>query len=107
MRSASFLASVLLPSPEVPVITKTRLATEEANQLRALPVGEATDGLRLADPALVQEPGGLDPAELRHGHEHVEHLRGRDVLGRVAEDLLDVRGAGPEVLLQLRASHAD
>src|SRR2546430_5110754 len=29
--------------------------------------------LRLADPTLVQEPGGLDPAELRHSHEHVEH----------------------------------
>src|SRR5436309_5020769 len=102
MRSTSSRASVLFPSPEVPVITKTGLAVEEPNQLRPLAVGEAPDGLRLADPALVEEARGLDPAELWHGHQHVEDLRRGDVLGRIAEDLLDPRGAVLEVLLQLR-----
>src|ERR1051325_8054259 len=95
MRSTRRRASVLLPSPEVPVITKTGLAVEEPNQLRALTVRQAADRLRLADAALVQEAGSLDPAELRHRHEHVEDLRGRDVLGRIVEDLLDAGPARP------------
>src|SRR3954454_24234366 len=107
IRSTSRRASVLLPSPDVPVMTKTGLAVEEANQLRPLAVGEAAHRLGLADAALVQEARRLDAAELRHRHQHVEDLRRRDVLGRVAEDFLDVRGAGLEVLLQLRAADAD
>ena len=71
------------------------LAVEEPNQLGALSVGEATDRLRLADAARVQEAGRLHPAELGHGHQHVEHLRGRHVLGRVAEDLVDLDKARP------------
>src|SRR5205085_806314 len=110
-RSTSSFARVLFPSPEVPVRTKTGRepvsAVEEANQLRPLAVREAADGLRLADPALVEEARGLDAAELRHRHQHVEDLRRRDVLRRVAQDFLDRRGAGLEVLLQLRASHTD
>src|SRR5688500_10157351 len=74
-RSTSVLISVPLPAPEGPVITKTgrgRLAVEEANQLGALALGEAADGLGLADPALVQQPRRLHAPELRHRHEHVE-----------------------------------
>src|ERR1051325_8912181 len=83
------------------------LAVEEANQLRPPAVRQAADRLRLADAALVQEAGRLHPPELRDRHEHVEDLRRRDVLGRVFEDLLDARRAGLEVLLELRAPHAD
>src|SRR6187551_3795575 len=77
IRSTSIFANVLFPSPEVPVRTKTGLAVEETNQLRPLAVREAADGLRLADPALVEEPGRFHTAELGHRHQHVEHLRGR------------------------------
>src|SRR5438876_10152461 len=65
------------------------MAVEEANQLRALPVGQSPDRFRLADAALVEEARRLHAAELRHRHQDVEHLRGRDVLGRVREDRLD------------------
>ena len=70
-------------------MTKTGLAVEEPNQLCTLAIRQATDGLRLADAALVEEPGRLHAPELRHGHQHVEHLRGRDVLRRAVEDVLD------------------
>ena len=60
-RSSSRLISVPLPAPLGPVMTKTGsgLAVEEANQFGALALGEAAHRLRLADPALVQEPGAL------------------------------------------------
>jgi hypothetical protein len=74
---------------------------EEVDELGALTFGKAAHGLRLADPALVQEAGRLDPPELGNGHQHVEHLRRRDELGRVEEDALDVRLAGLQVSLQL------
>src|SRR5215210_7993338 len=96
-RSTRCFASVLLPSPDVPVMTKTGLTVEEPNELRALAVRQAADGLRLADAALVQEAGRLHAAELRHRHQHVEHLRRRDVLGRVRQDFLDASAAGFEV----------
>src|SRR5438046_6911016 len=106
-RSSSSRARVLFPSPDVAVMTKTggRLPVEEPDELGALALRQPSNGLRLADPALVQEPGGLDAAELRHGHQDVEDLGRRDVLRRMAEDVLDGGGAGFEVLLQLR--HAD
>src|SRR5213076_3273879 len=92
-RGITAASSVPLPAPDVPVTATTgkteALPVEEANQLRALAVGEAADRLRLADPAEVQEARRLHPPELRHRHQHVEHLRGRHVLGRVAEDVLD------------------
>src|SRR5436305_8823066 len=99
--------SVPLPAPDGPVTTKTGLAAflramvEEANQLVALPVGEAADRLRLADAALVEQTGRLDAAELRDRHQHVEHLGGRDVLGWLAEDLLDGHAARLQILLEL------
>src|SRR6266516_7672191 len=90
-RGRSAAISVPLPAPDGPVTTKTgrRLPVEEANQLRPLAIRQAADGLRLTDPALVEEAGGLDAPELRHCHEHVEDLGGRDPLRRIAEDLLD------------------
>src|SRR5262249_3530956 len=100
-------SSVPFPAPEVPVTAITGktaragpLPVEEANQLSALSVGEPTDRLRLADATHVQEARRLHPSELRHRHQHVEHLRGRDVLGGIAEDLLDGDASILQVLLQ-------
>src|SRR5947208_2397699 len=108
MRCSRTFSSVPLPAPEVPVTTATSgLPVEEANQLSALAVGEASHRLRLADAAHVQEARCLDPPELRYGHQHVEDLRGRHVLGRVAEDLLDLDTSVLEILLQLRPTDAD
>src|SRR6266540_3749611 len=94
---------VPLPAPDGPVTTKTGLPVEEANQFLTLAVGEAADRLRLADPALIEQARCLHTAELRHGHQHVEDLRGRDELRRVAQDLLDRNVAGLEVFFELRA----
>src|SRR5204863_3206369 len=108
MRCSKIFSSVPLPAPEVPVTTTTSgLPVEEANQLSALAVGEASHRLRLADAAHVQEARRLDPPELRYGHQHVEDLRSRHVLGRVAEDLLDLDTPVLEILLQLRPTAAD
>src|SRR5205823_4562010 len=109
-RCSTSVISVPLPAPDGPVTTRTdgtRLPVEEINQLRALPVGQAADGLRLADAARVQEARRLDAAELRDGHENVDHLRGRDVLGRAAEDGLDPHAAVLQILLQLRPPDAN
>src|SRR5437762_1008603 len=78
------------------------LPVEEPDELGALALRQPSNGLRLADPALIQEPGGLDAAELRYGHQDVEDLRRRDVLRRIAEHVVDVGGAGFEVFFQLR-----
>src|SRR5262249_61950373 len=108
MRASSSCTIVPLPAPDGPVRTMTGpLPVEEVNQLLALAVGQAADGLRLADAALVEHPQRLHTAELGDGHEHVEDLRRRDVLGRIGEDLLDRDGAGLEVLLEPRPLDAD
>src|SRR5436190_3000791 len=90
-------------------MTKTggRLPVEEPDELGALALRQPSNGLRLADPALVQEAGSLDAAELRHRHQDVEDLRRRDVLRRIAEDVVDVCRAGFQVLFQLRPADAD
>src|SRR4051794_792456 len=109
-RSSSSRISVPLPAPDGPVTTTTdgrrrQLTVEEANQLRALPLRQAADRLRLADPARAEEARSFHAPELRHRHQNVDHLRGRHVLGWVAEDRLDPDSAVLEVLLELRAAH--
>ena len=104
-RSSSSRISVPLPAPEGPVTTMTdgrALPVEEVNQLRALPVRQPADGLRLADAAGVEEAGSLHAAELRHRHQDVDHLRRLDVLRRPAEDGLDPDAPVLQILLQLR-----
>src|SRR6202030_271110 len=91
-RASSSWINVPLPAPDGPVTTIAdgrRLPVEELNQLRALPVGQPTHRLRLTDATGVEEARRLDASELRHGHQDVDHLRRRDVLGRVVEDRLD------------------
>src|SRR5256886_15573490 len=89
-------------------MTKTggRLPVEEPDELGALALRQPSNGLRLADPALIQEPGGLDAAELGHGHQDVEDLGRGDVVRRIPQDIVDVGGASFEVLLQLRPADA-
>src|SRR4051812_9218224 len=107
------LISVPFPAPDWPVTTKTgrleprSVAVEEANQLRALSVRKSADRLRLADAALVEEPCRLHAPELRYRHQDVEHLRGLDVVGRLAEDLLHPHVSVFQILLQLRPADAD
>src|SRR6266516_2706903 len=108
IRSSRIFSSVPLPAPDVPVTTRTSgLPVEEANQLGPLPVGEASHRLRLADPAHVQEARRLHPSELRHRHQHVENLRGRHVLGWIAQDLFDLDAPVLQVLLQPRPTDTD
>src|SRR5262245_6294618 len=113
MRSTSIRMSVPLPAPEGPVTTMTRaepggrLLVEEPNELGALALGETPDRLRLADAALVQEPRRLDAPELRNGHQHVEHFRGRDEFRWIGQDLLDLGPSVLQVLLESRAPDPD
>src|SRR4051794_3970970 len=98
--------SVPLPAPDGPVTTNTGRTVglpvvEEANQLVPLSVGQAADRLRLADAALVEQARCFHATELRHRHQHVEHLRGRDELGWLAEDLFDRDRARLQILLEL------
>src|SRR5262245_17001359 len=107
-RSSNACTIVPLPAPEGPVITKTRrLAVAEASQLLPLTVGQPADRLRLADPALCEQARRLHATELGDGHEHVEHLRGRHVLGRIAKDLVDRDVARLEIFLELGPLYPD
>src|SRR5262245_23746983 len=125
IRSTSPLISVPFPAPDGPVTTTTGLTAstagvpgarrrsrsspvvEQVDELGALTLGQPADGLRLADPALVEKPRGLDAPELRHRHQHVEHLRGRDVIGRIQEDRLDVHPTVLQVFLELGTADTD
>src|SRR5215212_2434434 len=113
MRSRSVRISVPLPTPDGPVMTKTRatlgatLPAQLADELGALALREPADGLARRDAALLQDLVHLHPAVLRHGQEHVEDLRRLDVLGRVEEQRLNGYPTGFEVLLQLRPAGAD
>src|SRR2546423_3489593 len=90
-------------------MTKTggRLPVEEPDELGALALRQPSNGLRLADPALVEEPCSFDTPELRHRHQDVEDLRRRDVLRRMTQDVVDVRGSCLEVFLQLCSADTD
>src|ERR671933_2276831 len=114
MRSRSERMSVPLPTPDGPVMTKTRatrcaaavLAAQLADELGALALRQAADGLARRDPALHEDLVHLHTPVLRDGEEHVEHLRREDVLGRVEQERLDRDPTGFQVLLQLRAAGA-
>src|SRR3954469_6165164 len=108
-RSSSLRMSVPFPAPDGPVTTMRDgrwLPVEEVNQLRALPLGQAADGLRLADAARIEETRCLHAAELRHRHEDVDHLRGLDELRRRVENRLNPDPPVLQVLLQLCAADA-
>jgi hypothetical protein len=85
----------------------SRAVVEELDELRPLALGETANGLRLADPALIEQTRRLDPTELGHGHEHVEDLRRRDVLGGVEKDVLDALSARLQVPFELCAADSN
>src|SRR3954468_13397288 len=118
--SSSCSISVPFPTPEGPVITKTfpmalimtaataakncwrvALFPQLCDEFGALALGEAADRLRRRDPALVEDPIRLYPAVLGHRHQHVDHLGGLHVLGRIHEQRLDLDLAALQVALQL------
>src|SRR5687767_10868138 len=116
---------VPLPTPDGPVITKTRaamygnttpragrmppagLAAEHLHQLGALALGESADRLRRGDPALGQDLVRLDPAVLRDGEDHVEDLGGHDPFGRIEEEAVNLFLASLEIAFQLRPAGAN
>ena len=59
-------------------------AAQQRDELRALALGEAADGLARRDPALLQDLVGLHAAVLGDGEQHVEDLGGLEVLRRLS-----------------------
>src|SRR5437764_1789638 len=103
---------VPFPTPEGPVITKTLLTAapltaQHRDQLGALALREAADGLARRDPALLEDLVGLHAAVLGDGQEHVEDLRGLHPRGRIEQQPVDRGPAGLEVPLELRAAGPD
>src|SRR4051794_5205519 len=117
MRSRSVRISVPLPTPDGPVMTKTRatasaagraaLPAQLADELAALTLRQAADRLARRDAALLEDLVDLHPAVLRDGQQHVEDLRRLDVFRRVEQERLDRYPAGFQVLLQLRSAGAN
>src|SRR2546423_7171440 len=110
MRSSSARINVPLPTPEGPVMTKTlasALAAQQPDQLVALALGQAADGLARRDLALTQDLVDLHAPVLRDGEQHVDDLRGLDELRRLQEQLVDRTPPRLEVALELRALGAD
>src|SRR3954452_13006702 len=101
--------SVPFPTPEGPVITKTRakperggLAAEHRDKLGALALREAADRLARRDAALDEDLVHLHAPVLGNGEQHVEDLGRLDVLGRLEQEVMDLRAASLEVALELR-----
>src|SRR5919205_3391221 len=92
-RSSRERISVPLPTPEGPVMTKTRptqgtLPAQHADQLGPLALREAADRLRRRDPAQLEHLVDLHAPVLGHREEHVEDLRRLDVLRRLQEEVV-------------------
>src|SRR3954451_1837379 len=120
-RSSSCSISVPFPTPDGPVMTKTfptalmimtvgtaakssanaALLAQLCDEFGALALGEAADGLRRGDPALIQDAVGLHAPVLGHRHQHVDDLRSLDVLRRIHEQRLDLDLVALQVALQL------
>src|SRR5215470_1218569 len=110
MRSRRVRISVPLPTPEGPVITKTRakrLAAQHADQLGALALRQAADRLARRDPALDEHLVDLHAAVLGDRQQHVEDLRGLDVLRRLQQEVMDAHPAPLEIALELRTLGPD
>src|SRR5213595_4141685 len=112
MRSSSERISVPFPTPDGPVMTKTRptrgtLPAERRDELGALALREAADGLRRRDPAKLEHLVDLDPPVLRHRQQHVEHLRRLDVLGRLQQQVVDAPPPALQIALELGPRRAD
>src|SRR6188472_406457 len=110
MRSRRERISVPLPTPEGPVMTKTRakrLAAQHRDQLGALALREAADRLARRDPALDENLVDLHAPVLRHRQQHVEHLRRLDELRRLQQEIMDADPPRLEIALELSAPGPD
>src|SRR4051812_23201376 len=110
MRSSSERISVPLPTPEGPVMTKTRakrLASQHRDELGALALREAADGLARRDAALLQHLVDLHAPVLRNREEHVEDLRRLDVVRGVEQQVMNAAPAGLQITLELCTPRAD
>src|ERR1700751_2396858 len=100
--------SVPLPTPEGPAITRTRggliangrLAAEVRDQLVALALGEAADGLARRDAALREDAIDLHAAVLGDRQEQVEDLRSLQIFRGIQEQSVDLSAAGLEITLE-------
>src|SRR4051794_31408426 len=107
--------SVPLPTPEGPVMTRTRggamatgrLAAEVRDQLVALALGETADGLARRDPALREDAIDLHAAVLRNRQEQVEDLRSLQIFRRIQEQSVDLRAARLEIALEAGSPRPD
>src|SRR4030081_1690763 len=106
-RSSRPRISVPFPTPEGPVMTKTcptwdegrgasKLTPQHRDELRALALGQAADGLARRDTALREDLVGLHAPVLGNGQQHVEHLGRLDVGRRVEQELVDRKAPGPQ-----------
>src|SRR3954451_1463762 len=115
MRASRPRISVPLPTPDGPVMTKTRatrgsavaLAAKQRDKLCTLPGREPADGLARRDAALREDLVGLHATVLRHREQEVEDLRRLDVGRRLHQQLVDRDAAGLEVPLELCPLGAD
>src|SRR5436305_1154810 len=106
-RPSSARISVPLPTPDGPVMTKTRanrraLSPQHRDELFALALGEPADRLARGDLARAQDLVDLHAPVLRHREQHVDHLGRLDVVGRVEQQLVDRVPATLEILLEPR-----
>ena len=89
--------SVPLPTPEGPVMTRigvvirlAALAAQERDELVALALGQAADGLARRDAAVREDAIHLHAPVLRHRQQQVEDLRGEQVVGRIQQQAVDL-----------------
>ena len=76
------------------------LTTEVRDELVALALGQAADGLAGRDPALGEDPVHLHASVLRDREQEIEHLGGGDPLRRVQQEAMDLGAASFEVALE-------
>jgi hypothetical protein len=99
--------SVPLPTPEGPVITRIGVIAAKRDELVALPVRQAADGLAGGDAAVREDAIHLHAAIFRHREQQIEDLCGEQVFGRIEQQTMDLRASGLEIALQARPPGAD
>src|SRR5215204_3540062 len=102
--------SVPLPTPDGPVTTRTlgsTLTAEVRDELVALALGEPADRLARRDAALREDAVHLHAAVFGHREQQIEDLHGRQPLGRVEQQSVDLRTACFQVALEASTLRAD
>ena len=84
-----------------------RLLAEQGDELAALAVRQAADGLRARHAALLEHLRGLDRADARHAQEQIVDLGRQHPLGGALEDVGQLAVARLEVALEPGALDAN